>query len=42
MTYFKPVWCRQIEPGAENEMFSFFPETIKFFKKQTTQQLCTY
>ena len=36
MTYFKPVWCRQIEPGAENEMFSLSRKQLNFSRKNYT------
>ena len=34
MTYFKPVSCRQIEPGAENEMFSLSRKQLNFLRKK--------
>ena len=34
MTYFKPVWCRQIKPGAENEMFLLSRKQLNFSRKK--------
>ena len=34
MTYFKPVWCRQIELGAENEIFSLSWKQFNLSRKK--------